>query len=89
LITGFKAPKVILVHCGVVNVQHKRQKAACLQEKSLAPLCCVLAESRQLLSFPGEVKSTARETTTKQRGAVREGELTRLTGSSQLKKEIA
>jgi len=51
-------------------VQQNSRKAACLREKSLAPLRCVLAESRQLLSFPGEVKSTARETRRRKGGRV-------------------
>jgi hypothetical protein len=81
---AYKSQKQHFVQCSVVNVQHNSQKLAYLKEKSLAPFCCILAESRQLLSFPGEVKSAAHTC-----DAVRKGELTRLTGSSQLKKEIA
>jgi hypothetical protein len=84
------AGKGRLLQCGVAKAQHNLHKPTCSGEKFLAPRCCVLAELRQLLPFPGEVKSTAHETSTKQQGgAVRTGELTRLTGSSQFNKEIA
>jgi hypothetical protein len=57
-----KAQNAIFVRCDVVNVQHNTQKSAYLGEKLLAAHCCVLAESRQLLSFPGEVKLEAHGT---------------------------
>src|SRR5882724_3953598 len=50
-------------------------------EKRLAPGCRTLAESRQLLSFPGEVKSCGAQLRFR-----KGGELTRLTGLKPIRK---
>jgi predicted porin len=71
----------IFVHCGVVNMQQFGSKRASFLEKRLAPGGCTLAESRQLLSFPGEVKSCGAQLRFR-----KGGELTRLTGSKPIRK---